>query len=124
MSSVENTTLHCFQGGIDKWADFIYPFNMKHLPYRTVWSWYYQNPKYRHHPTNYKGLGRDVDVIVRSIRNNSDNNPIKTIHQFLSYEGTASASELGKKAVALLYPNAYLGKVIWYNGERVDEALV
>jgi hypothetical protein len=99
---------------------FFYPFNKTHLPYRTVWSWDYQNPRFGHHPANTKHSGRDVDVLVRSIRNYSLYDPIATIHQFLLYEGTASASELGKKAVVLLYPNAFLGKVIWYKGERVD----
>ena len=28
----------------DVW--FFYPFNKKHLPYRTIWNWDYKNPKF------------------------------------------------------------------------------
>jgi len=40
--------------------------------------------------------------------------PIKTIHQFLEFENTASSRELAKKAVVILSPELLLGKVVWY----------
>ncbi len=101
----------------DVW--FFYPFAGKHLPYRTVWSWDYQNPKFGHHPANVKRQGRDVDVIVRSIKNYSKNDPINTIYSFLLHEATASARELGKKAVVMVSPNEVLGKTIWYKGHQI-----
>ncbi|MDP3010990.1 MAG: hypothetical protein Q8N30_18235 [Methylococcales bacterium] len=96
----------------DVW--FFYPFNQKHLPYRTIWTWDYKNPKFGHHPSIPDYKGRKVDTIVRSIKNYTQNDPIKTIHQFLQQENTASSKELAKKAVVMLTPDLLLGKVIWY----------
>lgn len=93
---------------------FFYPFNQLHLPYRAIWTWDYTNQKFGCHPSiqNYKG--RKVDVIVRSIRNYTINNPIKTIQQFLEHQGIKSAIELAKKAVVILFPESFLGEVAWY----------
>jgi hypothetical protein len=96
----------------DVW--FFYPFNQKHLPVRTVWRWDYQNPKFGHHPEEPKLKGRGIDVIVRSIRNYQENDPIMTIHNYLQYENTTSSKELAKKAVVLLHPESLMGKVVWY----------
>jgi len=96
----------------DVW--FFYPYNQRHLPYRTIWNWDYKNPKFGKHPSIPGYTGRKVDVIVRSIKNYDKNDPIKTIHQFLRYENTASSKELAKKAVVMLSPNSLLGQVVWY----------
>ncbi|MFH2064747.1 MAG: hypothetical protein ABIK15_06090 [Pseudomonadota bacterium] len=96
----------------DVW--FFYPFNKKHLPYRTYWNWDYTNPKFGHHPTISGYIGRKVDVLVRSIRNFTVDDPIKTIHQFLQFENTTSAKELSKKSVVMLSPDNLVGRVIWY----------
>jgi hypothetical protein len=93
---------------------FFYPFNQKHLPYRTYWNWDYKNPKFGHHPSMPKYAGRKVDVLVRSIKNYVKNDPIQSIHHFLQYEKTKSSKELAKKAIIMLYPETFLGKVIWY----------
>lgn len=97
---------------LDVW--FFYPFNKTHLPYRTIWNWDYKNPKFGRHPSIPGYSGRKVDVLVRSIKHFSFGNPIKTIHQFLQYENTASSKELAKKAVVILSPEELLGKVVWY----------
>jgi len=96
----------------DVW--FFYPFNQKHLPYRTIWNWDYKNPKFGRHPSISGYTGRIVDVLVRSIKNYTENDPVKTLHQFLQYENTASSRALAKKAVVILYPESLLGKVVWY----------
>ncbi len=96
----------------DVW--FFYPFNQKHLPYRTYWNWDYLNPKFGRHPSIPGYIGRKVDVLVRSIKNYTRNDPIKTIHQFLQDENTASSRELAKKAVVMLSPESLLGHVAWY----------
>lgn len=57
----------------DVW--FFYPFNQLHLPYRTIWTWDYNNQKFGRHPSFQGYKGRKVDVIVRSIRNYTLNNP-------------------------------------------------
>ncbi|MCP4550832.1 MAG: hypothetical protein GY834_02060 [Bacteroidetes bacterium] len=52
--------------------------------------------------------------MVRSIKNYSKKNPIKTIHRFLQYEKTQTSKELAKKAAVMLYPESLLGRVVWY----------
>ena len=96
----------------DVW--FFYPFNKKHLPYRTIWNWDYKNPKFGRHPEIPGYEGRKVDVIVRSIKHYVEGDPENTIYQFLQRENTSSSRELAKKAVVLLSPEPLLGKVVWY----------
>lgn len=96
----------------DVW--FFYPFNQKHLPYRTYWNWDYKNPKFGRHPSIPGYSGRKVDVLIRSIKTYADNDPVKTIHQYFQYENTVSSRELAKKAVVMLAPEQLLGRVIWY----------
>jgi hypothetical protein len=96
----------------DLW--FFYPFNQRHLPYRTIWTWDYKQPKFGRHPSIPGYEGRKVDVLVRSIKNYTEKEPVKTIYQFLQYENTVSSKELAKKAVVMLTPESLLGKVVWY----------
>ena len=102
----------------DVW--FFYPFNKIHLPYRTIWNWDYVNPKFGRHPMSDGYSGRRVDVLVRSIKNYSMDDPLKTLHKFLQYENTASSRELANKAVVLLSPKTLLGTVAWYKKKRQD----
>lgn len=106
---------HDLMNGIkdfDIW--FFYPFNERHLPYRTIWNWDYQNQKFGRHPSMQGYSGRKVDVLVRSIKSYVHNDPVSTIHQFLQFENTSSSRELSKKAVVMLSPEPFLGKVVWY----------
>lgn len=96
----------------DVW--FFYPFNVRHLPYCTIWTWDYKNFKFGRHPSIPGYSGRKVDVLVRSIKSHSEQNSIDTIHQYMQYENTTTSKELAKKAVVMLYPETMLGKVIWY----------
>jgi len=96
----------------DVW--FLYPFNKKHLPYRTIWNWDYKNPKFGRHPSIPGYTGRKVDVMVRAIKNYTEHDPAKTFVQFLQHENTASSKELAKKAVVMLSPEPLLGITIWY----------
>lgn len=99
----------------DVW--FFYPFNERHLPYRTYWNWDYKNPKFGRHPDMPEYVGRKVDVLVRSIKNYSVGEPEETIKKFLKYENTTSSKELAKKGVVMLYPESTNGKVVWYMGK-------
>ncbi len=99
----------------DVW--FFYPFNETHLPYRTIWNWDYKNPKFGRHPSMPDYCGRKVDVLVRSIKNYSTDDPIGTIHQFLQSENTATSKALAKKAAVMLYPESLIGEVVWYKGK-------
>ena len=92
---------------------FFYPFNQKPLPCRPYWSWDYKNPKFGRHPSVPSYTGRKVDVLVRSIKKYTREDPVKTIHQFLQHENTQSSKELAKKAVVMLMPESLLGKVVW-----------
>ena len=96
---------------------FFYPFNVKHLPYRSIWNWDYNNPKFGHHPEDKNYLGRKVDVLVRSIKNYTLGDPVKTMQQFLEFERTSSSKILLDKAVVLLAPETQLGKVICYKNK-------
>ena len=96
---------------------FFYPFNQKHLPYRTVWTWDYTSSKFGRHPLSPGYKGRKVDTIVRSIKNFTINDPVQTIHRYLQLENTSSSKELAKKAVVMLAPESLLGKVVWYKGK-------
>jgi hypothetical protein len=96
----------------DVWL--FYPFNQKHLPYRTIWNWDYKNLKFGRHPSMPEYTGRKVDVLVRSIKNYSVNDPVNTILQFLQHENTSSSRALAKKAVVMLSPPTLRGKVVWY----------
>jgi hypothetical protein len=99
----------------DVW--FFFPFNKKHLPYRTIWNWDYRNPKFGHHPSAKGYQGRKVDVLVRSIHQYAEGDPVKTILRFLKNEKTSSSRELAKKAVVMLSPDFLCGKVVWYKGQ-------
>lgn len=96
----------------DVW--FFYPFNKKHLPYRTIWNWDYENPKFGRHPDINGYKGRKVDVIVRCLREYIPADPILTLTNYLHAKSTTSAEELSKKAVVLLRPKEHFSKVIWY----------
>ncbi|MDH5561590.1 MAG: hypothetical protein OEY59_12135 [Deltaproteobacteria bacterium] len=96
----------------DVW--FFYPFNQKHLPYRTMWNWDYQNKKFGRHPNFSEYKGRKVDVIVRSIKNYIVGDPVGTIFTYFEKEKTDTSKLLAQKAVVLLSPEKYSGKTIWY----------
>ena len=96
---------------------FFYPFNQKHLPYRTIRHWDYVNPKFGRDPSIPDYKGRRVDVLVRSIRSHSSKGPVDTIRQYLKFENTASSRALAKKAVVMLFPKRLRGRVIWYKRE-------
>jgi hypothetical protein len=98
----------------DVW--FLYPFNGRHLPYRTIWNWDHEVSKFGRHPEFEGYKGRKVDVLVRSVRNYEAADPKLSFYRFLQAEGTETARLLGRKAVVLLEPPERLGEVIWYKG--------
>jgi hypothetical protein len=98
---------------------FFYAFSKQHLPYRTIWNIDYINEKFGHNPDHQGYEGRKVDIIIRSIKNYINEDPIESIYEYFANEKTKSAIMLSKKAVVLLEPSRYLGKVIWYKGNRI-----
>ena len=101
----------------DVW--FFFPFNEKHLPYRTVWNWDFGESKFGKHPENVDFRGRCVDVIVRSLKDYNKNDPIGTIHRYLKEKETKSAQELSKKAIVILSPKEYFGQTVWYKNKSL-----
>ena len=100
----------------DVW--FFYPFKKTHLPYRTIWNWDYKNPKFGHCAADTGYVGRRVDVLVRSIRENANANPVEAIQHYLESGASSTAIALAKKAVVMLYPVSLRGTVIWY-GQKI-----
>jgi len=118
----QGAAMHYYDGknGIkdfDIW--FFYPFNKKHLPYRTVWHFDYENEKFGKHPSASSYKGRKVDVIVRSIEKYNVDDPVETLLQYLQHGKTQSSKELSKKAVVIMQPESEIGRVIWYKGEKI-----
>lgn len=74
----------------------------------------YITEKFGKHPDFKEYKGRKVDVLVRSIRNYIQNDPIKTIYKYFENEKTETSKMLSKKAVVLLSPQDFFGKTIWY----------
>lgn len=98
---------------------FFYKFNKKHLPYRSRWEWDYVNKKFGCHP-DFKGFeGRKVDVMIRSIKNYVNDDSVQSIYEYFQKEKTTTAKMLAQKAVVLLEPKEYLGKVIWYKNSKM-----
>jgi len=96
----------------DVW--FFYPFNQTHLPYRTIWNWDYQNPKFGHRAAETGYFGRRVDVLVRSIHVSPDTPPVFAVQEYLERGASSSAKALAQKAVVMLYPESERGRVVWY----------
>jgi hypothetical protein len=99
-------------GDFDVW--FFYPFNQTHLPYRTIWNWDYQNPKFGHRAAETGYFGRRVDVLVRSIHVSPDTPPVFAVQEYLERGASSSAKALAQKAVVMLYPESERGRVVWY----------
>jgi len=97
----------------DVW--FFYPFRVKHLPYRHIWRWNYENAKFGRNPNDPAFSGRRVDVLVRSIKSNVEHDPASTIRRYLKDERTATSKALAAKAVVLLAPEASIGQIVWRN---------
>ena len=58
-------------------------------------------------------VGRQVNLMGRSIDARQGEPPIETVRRYLRGAGTKSARELGKKPAVAIFPDALLGKVIW-----------
>jgi hypothetical protein len=58
-------------------------------------------------------VGRRVDLFGRSLIVSSHESPVDALRGYLSSSKTATARELAKKAMILVYPRAQLGTVVW-----------
>ena len=98
---------------------FFYPYNQKHLPYRPVWNWDLNIPKFGRHPEMKQYKGRKVDVMVRSLKKYFPNKPRETLIDYLTNNTNSTPKELSKKAVVLISPNELLGETIWYKNRSL-----
>ena len=85
-----------------------------HFPYRRIGYKDYGHSKFGVHPdlkNNYKG--RKVDLIGRSISFKRNETIIEALQNYLKEKRTKSAKLLSQKAVVIIEPKEYLGKVIY-----------
>ncbi len=67
--------------------------------------------RYRDDPPSF--TGRRVDLLGRSLDVPLDAEPTTALRDYLSTARTRSAEELAAKAVVLIYPEQFAGKVVW-----------
>lgn len=83
------------------------------FPYRRRGKWDFGHPKFGVTPDFEHFTGRRVDMLGRSIPDAEPSDPVGSITRYLSTSRTTSARFLTEKAVILLDPLQYLGKIIW-----------
>jgi hypothetical protein len=118
--------LHYLTGSVGIHDFDVYSFFAKH-PAR---EWYakrnrpvdFGDPKFGRSPNRPEYVGRRVDLMGRGIECQLGSDPASCIRNWLSAGKTASAKLLAHKAVVLLDPAPYRGRVIWPTnvGERSE----
>ena len=97
----------------DVWT-FFYEHSKGPFPYRRRVEKDFGISKFGCHPADAKNFkGRRIDMIGRSLKVRKSTDPIKAIRNYLSKPRSKSAKELSKKAVVLLTPERYMGKIVW-----------
>lgn len=97
----------------DVWT-FYKKHSKGHYPYRRIGTRDFGLSKFGVHPklkNTYKG--RKVDLIGRSIVFLKNESAIVTLQNYLKNHNTQSAKLLSQKAVVIIRPKKYLGKIIW-----------
>ena len=84
------------------------------FPYRWRGTADYGPSKFGRYPYDARSfIGRRVDLLGRSLDVPLDAEPAAALRDYLSASLTASARELAKKAVILVYPERLVGEVVW-----------
>jgi hypothetical protein len=97
----------------DVWT-FFYEHLKGPFPYRRRGEKDFGISKFGGHPSDSENFkGRRIDMIGRSLKVRKSTDPIKNIRNYLRKPRTKSAKELSKKAVVLLTPERYMGKIVW-----------
>ena len=96
----------------------VWTFYKKHnkgpFPYRRIGNKDFGQSKFGVHPKlKNTHIGRKVDLIGRSIPFRKNESAIVTLQNYLKNRNTKSAKLLSQKAVIIIEPKKYLGKVIW-----------
>lgn len=97
---------------LDVWTFFSqYPGDP--FPYRRHAVRDFGDPKFGRSPSEPNYVGRNVDLLGRSLEYPVDADPVAVLHQYLAHPKTKSAGLLSQKAVVLLEPSHLLGRVAW-----------
>lgn len=83
------------------------------FPCRRVGRKDYGFSKFGKCPDDTGYVGRRVDLIGRSIRFALGTDPVQCIQTYLSERRTKTAWELSQKAVILIEPRSFMGKIVW-----------
>ena len=86
------------------------------LPYRRRGVIDFGESKFGRHPDDKGYKGRKIDVMMRSIPHFSQDNPEKSLQEYLSKGSTKTANMLARKAMLGLFPDLFFGKVLWNKG--------
>lgn len=71
------------------------------------------DPKFGQAPNQPEFIGRQVDLLGRSLNADMSTDPVAALRVYLSERRTSSAHHLAQKAVILLEPRPLLGTVVW-----------
>jgi hypothetical protein len=83
------------------------------FPPRRIVSRDFGFPKFGRSPDRPDFIGRRVDLLGRSIDAELGDDPIDAVRRYLSAGTTASARCLREKAVVMLEPEKYRGRIAW-----------
>jgi hypothetical protein len=96
---------------LDVWA-FFRAGLPKPFPWRSIWRADFGLSHLGHDPAEQGYSGRRIDVIGRSIITGPDTDDAEAIRRWL-HHGRGSAMHLVKRPVIGIFPEEYLGKLIW-----------
>ena len=90
----------------------------KPWPYRRRGTADYGKPKFGIHPEDVGKLeGRRVDLLGRSIEKGRGENPVDAVLRYLENQKSGTAWHLAQKAVVIIEPREFRGRVIWPIGD-------
>jgi hypothetical protein len=118
----QGAALHYVDGSngvkdFDVWS-FFRAHRSRPFPYRRNASADFGDPKFGKSPGRSDYVGRCIDLLGRSLDFPGSQSPEVALREYLSTGSTATARALAQKAVVLIYPPEFLGRVVWPDGER------
>jgi hypothetical protein len=96
---------------LDVWS--FYRAAPRPYPYRRRAIADFGDPKFGKSPNNPQFVGRNVDLLGRSIDADDFSDPVSVLRGYLGSARTKSARLLALKAVVLIEPRNLLGVVVW-----------
>jgi hypothetical protein len=97
----------------DVWA-FFHKHPSRPFPYRRLGKVDFGPSRFGRNPNDDpKFTGRRVGVIGRSLSVSKNETPVASVQRYLREAKTKSAMLLAERPVVAIWPDAYLGKLIW-----------